>query len=69
MLLRMSQAANYIYREYSVVRCTKAIRNWYLFGYKVGDKRIYLKVEIDNMGEQYTRTEWLDKFIEKVGAR
>ena len=65
----MSQTPDYLYREYSVNRCTKAIRNWHRFGYKVRGRRIYLRIEIDNVGQQFTRTEWIDSFIEKVGTR
>lgn len=65
----MAKVADYLYREYSVVRCTKAIRNWSKLGYKVRGKRVYLKIGMNNMGEQFTRTEWVDDFIEKVGAR
>lgn len=69
MLVRLSQVHDYLYREYSVIRCPRVIRNWVNIGLLVRNRRIKLRAEKDNMGDWFTRKEWIDKFIEKVSTR
>jgi len=69
MLLRLSQVPDYLYREYSVIRGPRVVRNWVNTGLIVKDRRIKLRAEKDQMGEWFTRTEWFTKFIEKVSTR
>lgn len=69
MLIRLSQVPDYLYKEYSVIRCPRVIRNWVNIGLIVKGRRIKLRAEKDNMGDWFTTKEWFDKFITKVSTR
>ena len=68
-MLFLPQVPEYLYAKYGVVRCGRVIRFWADRGYSVKGKRVYLKVLKAAMGQMYTRKEWVDEFIKKVGNR
>lgn len=68
-LLFISEVPEYLYKKYGVRRTLRMVRKWITDGYTVKDKRVYLKMLKTYIGQQYTREEFVDEFIWKVGNR
>ena len=65
-MLRISQVPAYLEANYGVTRDARTIYMWTHKGLKVGGKVVKLKSGKDNLGQVFTRKEWVDRFIERV---